>query len=473
LLHEGAKLPDTMQSRNAILFGNDRFKACLNFFIAPAKRGGISCHPQRRPMKILISAYSSDPYRGSEDYGAWSAIRCLARDHELQVITSSRNRESLARAAAAGIIPPGVGFHFAGRVGPFHPNRFRARLQGWREYQDYARSVLPVARALHRAEKFDLVHHLTAATWRVASPLWQLGIPLVFGPVGGNENFPLRLLPILSPSGIAYELLRMGSNLVSRSSPAVKRCLRRAAHVFAANAETEELMVRVRGSARGVSRLSQAFYAESTIADFARFDTGKPDDGPLRLFASGSIEGRKGVALALLALARARQNGVAFRYQINASGPELEHLKNLVHQLELTGKVVFGGQAKFEDYQRILGATQVYLLPSIRDSAGLSLMEAMLAGCVPVVADCGGPGAIVTENCGFKIPVVSREQMVAQLASVITEIHRDRKMIFTKGPAARQRIATAFSETNYRQTVNAVYQSVISQPGQDRAALLE
>src|SRR5271154_4909052 len=206
-------------------------------------------------MKILISAYSSNPYLGSEDYGAWSAIRCLARDHELQVITSSRNRASLARAAAEGIIPPRVRFHYAGRVKEFYHNRFAARLQGWQEYADYSRAVLPVARELHRTEKFDLVHHVSAMTWRVASPLWRLGIPFVFGPIGGNEQFPLRLFPILSPSATAFELLRMSSNVVSRFSPSVRNSIHRAAHVFASNAETEQLVKILRDSDQGVSRL--------------------------------------------------------------------------------------------------------------------------------------------------------------------------------------------------------------------------
>jgi glycosyltransferase involved in cell wall biosynthesis len=86
----------------------------------------------------------------------------------------------------------------------------------------------------------------------------------------------------------------------------------------------------------------------------------------------------------------------------------------------------------------------------------------MVAGCVPVVADCGGPGFIVTKECGYKIPVENREQMMAQLAAAITELDRDRKIISEKGSAARQRIATAFSEENYGKTVNAVYSAVMN-----------
>ena len=412
-------------------------------------------------MKILICAYACNPYQGSEGWFGWSAVRCLVQDHELHVVTSSRNRADLARASAEGLIPPNVRFHFAGQFKEWHPNRLRARFQGWNAYVNFSKDILPIARELHRAEEFDLVHHVTVASWRVASPLWQLGIPLVFGPVGGNEQFPLRFFPILSPAAAAFELARMSSNLVSRFSPAVRNCLRRAAHIFVANTETEQLVKAMRGSDHGVLRLQPGFYAGAAIRDFACFDTGKNQDGPLRLFAGGNMEGRKGVALALAALARVKRNGVDFIYRLAAGGPEVPYLKQLAARLGLQREVCFTDNLRGEDYRRELGATHVFLLPSFRESTGLTMMEAMLAGCVPVVADCGGPGFIVTDDCGYKIPVVSREQMVAQLAAVITAIGRDRKIISEKGPAARKRVATAFSEENYRKTVNEVYSSVV------------
>ena len=411
-------------------------------------------------MKILISAYGCNPYQGSEGWFGWSAVCCLARDHELQVITASFNRADLDRAAAEGLVPSNVRFHFAGHFKEWHPNRLRARFQGWNAYISFSKDILPVARELHRTEKFDLVHHVTVASWRVASPLWKLDLPSVFGPVGGNEQFPTRFIPVLSPGAAAFELVRMASNRISRFSPAVRNCLRRAAHVFAANLETEQLVKALRGSDRGISRLQPGFYSGEAIADFARFDTGKSMEGPLRLFAGGNMEGRKGVALALAALALAKRNGVDFIYRLAAGGPEIPHLKQLAARLGLEREVLFTESLRGEDYRRELGTTHVYLLPSFRESTGLTMMEAMLAGCVPVVADCGGPGFIVTGECGYKVPVVSREQMVGQLAEVITTIGRDRKIIFEKGPAARKRVATAFSAENYRKTVSAVYASI-------------
>lgn len=411
-------------------------------------------------MKILVSAVACNPYLGSENYFGWAAVCALAQDHELWVLVNRRSQPDLDRATTEGRVPANVHFVFAGEFQLWHPDRMRARLQGWREYQRFSRAILPLARELHAREKFDLAHHITYATWRVASPLWQLGIPFVFGPIGGYEQFPVRLFPMLSPSAAAFELARMASNGISRFSPAVRRSLRRAAHVFAANTETGQLATAVRGSDTGVLQLLPGFYSAEKIGFFSRFVPGKTVDGPLRLFAAGNMEGRKGVALALEALARAKAAGVKFHYRLGASGPEISHLKELTARLGLTGEVTFGEGLSGEDYPRELGATHVFLLPSLRESAGLTMMEAMLAGCVPVVVDCGGPGVVVTADSGYKIPVTSRRRMVARLAETIIAIDRDRNLIREKGRAASHRIAAVFSEENYRARVNAVYRSV-------------
>jgi glycosyltransferase involved in cell wall biosynthesis len=415
-------------------------------------------------MNVLISAIACAPHSGSEPYFGWSAVNALARDHKLCVMTCPRQRPELEQAAAEGLVPANVRFVYAGHFDEYHPNRMMARFQSWKEYIHFSKEILPLAKQLHETERFDLVHHITYATWRVASPLWQLGIPFVFGPIGGNEQFPLRLFPILSPAAAAFEVARMASNVASRFSPGVRACIRRAAHVFVANAETEQLVKSMRVSGDGVSRLMATFHSEEKVRAFTRFATDKKMDGPLRLFAAGNMEGRKGVALALQSLARAKKAGVNFVYRLGANGPEIPHLKRLAAKLDLSREVLFADNLHGEDYQRELGATHIYLLPSLRDSAPVTLTEAMLAGCVPVVADGGGPGIMVAEGCGYKIPANSSGQMVDQITETLLAIDRDRTIIPIKGGCAAKRIATHFTEENYRRTVNQVYQNLIN-PG--------
>ena len=412
-------------------------------------------------MRILVSAIACNPYLGSENYFGWAAVKCLGADHQLSVITGSRNRVSLDKAQAEGLVSPNVRFFYAGQFKPWHPNSLQARIQSWMEYLDFTKDSVKVARELQQKEPYDLVHHVTYSTWRVASPMWQLGIPFVFGPIAGNEPFPFRLFPILSPVAAAFEFARKTSNVVSRLSPKVRRSIREAAHIFAITRESEELMQAIRGSGAGISRLSPGFYSAARMAEFSRFVPGKNTAGVLRLYAAGNLGGQKCIALAFHALARVKKSGVAFRYHLGSSGPEIPHLKKLAARLGLSEEIVFGGTMSREDYQQELGKTHVYLLPSMRETVGLTMLEAMMAGCVPVVADNGGPRFAVAEDCGYRISVASRNRMADEIAKVIVTIERDRKIISEKGQLASKRVAAYFTEENYRQTVNEVYQSLV------------
>jgi len=412
-------------------------------------------------MKVLISAFACTPYGGTENYFGWSAVQCLAKHHDLWVLTSGRNRPDFDRAQAEGVVPSNIRLTYANRFSDWPRNRMKARLQNWTEYRDYSQDALALARTLHQSVHFDLVHHVTIATWRISSPLWKLGIPFVWGPVGGNERFPFGLYPILSPAAICFELLRLLSNLVSRNSPSVRKCARQAAHILASNSETETLLKQLRGRASGVSLLSPAFYSQSKIEPFTAAAAGRDWQAPLRFFAGGMLEGRKGVALALSALARLKKQGLNFSYHYGGGGPELDHLRRLADRLGLRENVVFSHWSG-ADYLKELAACHVFLLPSLRESAGLTMMEAMLAGCAPIVADCGGPAQIVTETCGWKIPVNSRSGMIDALVQVLATIDRNRELLQHKGSLAAQRIATAFSEDGYRRTVNAIYLSAVT-----------
>jgi glycosyltransferase involved in cell wall biosynthesis len=287
-----------------------------------------------------------------------------------------------------------------------------------------------------------------------------LGIPFIFGPIGGNESFPLRIFPVLSSPGAAFELARNTSNIVSRFFPSVLQSLRRSHHIFASTPETEQLVTAIRGSNKGISSLSPGFYSEAKAAEFSRTVSSKSRDGLLRIYAAGNLAGHKCIAIAFQALSLVKKHGVDFCYYLGASGPEIPHLKKLAAKLDLTQQIVFGDAMSREDYQQELGRTHIYLLPSMRESVGLTMMEAMLAGCIPIVADCGGPKLIVTEDCGYKVPVSTINGMVENIADIILMIERDRRILSEKGPLASKRISANFGEENYLNTVNAIYRSL-------------
>jgi len=336
-----------------------------------------------------------------------------------------------------------------------------ARLQHWREYISFSRKILEVARQLHRRAHFDVIHHVTIASFRVPSPLWKLGVPFVFGPIGGYERVPIRLMPMLSPSAAVFELCRTGLNVASKHVPSIGSCIRNSAHVFAANEETRALVLGLGALPSRVSLLSAGFQTAERSAILGRDNAVKQIAGPLRVFAGGSLLGRKGIALALDALAEAKQRGVDFHYHVAGDGPEATRLKRHAAELGLGKEVVICDWLSGTEYYETLAQSDVFLLPSLGDSSGLTLMEAMLAECVPLVVDRGGPGYIVTPECGWKVPATSGRSIVRLLADALVTLYGDRSLVREKGKAAARRIVRDFSDENYRTIVNSTYQAVV------------
>jgi glycosyltransferase involved in cell wall biosynthesis len=388
----------------------------------------------------------------------WKAVLALAKRNDLCVLTGSRVAEYIRRAQGEGLVPDNVEFHFVGSHMPWRRNRLIARIQSWLDYDKWMRQILPVAMELMATRRFDIVQHVTYVTWRVPSRLWRLDVPFIWGPVGGNETFPKAFLPMLSRAAQVFEIARHFSSLKARFSKEVKLCAQNAAHIFVSNRETLEVIEKLRGSREGISILSAVFFDEPSMARFGNAVSHRTEDEGLKLFAGGTLDGRKGVSVALHALAIVRERGVPFHYRVASTGSEVKHLVALSRKLDIGDYVTFGKGYRGREYVDKLASAHIYLLPSLRESAGITLMEAMLAGCVPIVADCGGPADIVASGTGFKVPVTTPAKMAEDIADVICGLHQKQDALKRMGAAARERIKTAYGEDTYLAQVEEVYQ---------------
>jgi len=419
----------------------------------------------------LVSAIACNPVGWSEGLHGWLACKALSQLGDLWLLVSDDERPGVEEGRAKGMVPDNMHFIFVGRRKPYVENRLLARFQGWLRYIAFNNNILSIARDLHAKIKFDLSHHVTYSTWRVGSPLWRLGIPFVWGPISGTEVFPLRKLgSILSPKAKAFELARILGGYYSQLTPEVNFCARRAFHIFAAHEEAVSHLSKLRRRSDGISVLSYYAFGPDTISNFARPQFKQLNGAPLKILSGGNLEGRKGVAIALHGLALAKKRGAAFRYRITGTGPEHQHLERLAVELGLGQEVVIGKAYSRDDYLGALKDADLYLLPSLREGGGLTMMEAMLAGCVPIVANCGGPGTAVSDECGVRVPVGNLDEMAGHIASAVVRLDRDRALIPKMGAAAAARISRNYADHCFLAAVRAVYESAVASLSQSTKA---
>lgn len=407
-------------------------------------------------MKILVCGYACDPFGGSEPGVGWTAVTRIAKLHDVCVITDIHNKKGWERGASEGAIPANVKVRFLREKNPCSENRLIAHLQSWMNYSDFNKRILAAAMKWHSEENFDLCHQVTIAGWRMPSPLWKLPIPFVWGPIGGAGYIPPEFRSMLSFKSRLFERLRDLNSWWVGGTKAFRDCIRETDVVFAANEETEIFLKPFRGE-KPLVRLPIASISPEKAATFKRPDEIDMSGGPLRLFAGGNMEGRKGLSIALRALAKVAERGLDFRYTIAGGGPEIGTVKKLAAELGIADKCNFRDGYQGADYIAALQSNHIYFLPSFRESTPVTLLEAYLAGCYPVVADTSAQGEIVRLAGGKAVPLTDMDGLIEGLAEALLWCERNRVNLKVETDRSREILCEHFHSDRYDREIAAAY----------------
>ena len=110
---------------------------------------------------------------------------------------------------------------------------------------------------------------------------------------------------------------------------------------------------------------------------------------------------------------------------IVGEGPELGRTEQLIEQLGVSAHVELVGEA--QDVIGLLSISDVFLLPSLQESFGLSALEAMSCGVPVVASNVGGlPEVIADGVTGFLHPPDAVDRMADSAAKLLSdpELHR-------------------------------------------------
>lgn len=387
-------------------------------------------------LRVLLSAYACEPDAGSEPGVGWNAAREIARHHDVWTLTRSNNREVIERALSRAPIP---GLRFVYFDFPRWARFWKRGRRGVHLYyylwQLGARSV---ARRLHQAVRFDLVHHITFARYWAPSFL-SADLPFVWGPVGGGESAPKQFWTDFGAGGCATEALRELARWLGERDPFVRSTARASAVAFASTAETA-----ARLQALGAHRIQVVSQLGLSIEEIRRLGRASiRTDTPVRFVSVGNLLYWKGLHLGLRGFARAGLRDA--EYWVIGDGPERRRLKALAEDLHVSDQVTFFGRLGREEAFDALRQCDVLVHPSLHDSGGYVCLEAMCAGLPVICLRLGGPGDQVTPDEGIPIESSRPEQAIQEVASAMTRLYRDPPMRQRMGAAGRARATTAYS----------------------------
>lgn len=390
-------------------------------------------------MRVLLSAYQCGPGMGSVSQIGWEWYSRLAQRTPVTLYTHVRNRTVLE---AAGAPIPGSEVRYIDTewfAGPLYASAKRifprsehaVFLMSSLDYFPYDAAVLRDAR--RAGDEWQVVHQVTPVSPSAITRLHKLGLPVIVGPLNGGMQSPAAFPELMkADSGWAYRFGRLPRLLdgVLGSSAGASR-------ILVAN-ETTRAALPPEHRHKCVTMLENG--VDLTLFQPQPWRTSM---SPLRVLFVGRLIPVKGVNFLIEAVRRLRDE-VRVEVTIAGDGPMRSDWQRLAETAGVGAYFQFLGNRPLSDLPALHAASHVFCLPSIRESGGAVLLEAMASARPIIAVGYGGPAVVTEDAVGLSLPPDGPEPLTEALVSALRDIARNPEEWRRRGQEGRRR-----AEANY------------------------
>lgn len=414
---------------------------------------------------VLLVAYQCAPEAGSVSRIGWEWYARLCAGHRLTLVTHVRNRAALEAIGAPLGDSRILYIDSEWFAGPLY--RLARRLFPRSEHSVFLVSSLDyfvfdfvAYRLLRRLAaagvRWSVLHRVTPVT--LAAPTWlgRLGVPMVLGPLNSGLGDPPGFAEVMRQESTRLTRLRGATRFVD----ALLGSSRRAQRILTATRTTLEGVARRH---RPRCRMIPENAVDLSSFPASPWPRSPGADQPLRVLYVGRLVPVKGVDLLLHALARLRASGRAVLLEVIGDGPLRDEWTRLAASLDLAGSVNFRGAQPTPAVAAAMQASHVFCLPSLRESGGAVLLEAMACARPVIALDYGGPAEIVGSEVGVLVALTSREQVVADLAATLDSVCTESISWQTRGENGRRLVEQRFSWPARIAAVEDIYREIVEE----------
>lgn len=400
-------------------------------------------------MKILLSAYACEPNKGSEPGVGWHwAVELSKLKHDVWVLTRANNKSTIEKEYKDQKKPDNL--HFLYYDLPVWCRKWK---KGKRRvhlyYLLWQWGAYRAVKKIHSKEKFDLVHHVTFVSVRQPSFMGNLGIPFIFGPVAGGESAPWRLRFHYGIRGFFVDALRDLVNFSVRFDPLMWMTYRQAQKIYVTSEQTKKI-VPEQFHFKIEKRLAIGFDSIKGC----KFSQNKSRTD-IRILYVGNFLYWKGMGIGIRAFERLSKTIPRAMLTLVGEGPEEKNWKNIVKKCNIADRVDWIPWTPIQKLSEVYQRHHLFLFPSFHDSGGMVVLEAMGHGLPVICFDIGGPGEIVTHECGVKIAVGQDHgpKIIEAFFNALIRLSEDRLLQERLGANARERA----NKFRWCDLVNGIY----------------
>lgn len=374
--------------------------------------------------KILVQAYQISPTKGSEYSVAWNYVTRMSKYYELTVLCGVSGEHigdlvEMERYVAEHNIQ-NVKFIFVksdwfidllnilNRKGVFVYSFYIA-------YRFWQKKAYKIAKEIIAEEKFDLIHFLGPIGYREPGYLWKLDLPYIWGPVGGMNSLNIQLLPSLSFAGkIKLGIRRILNEFQLKYKRTVRNAINRSDLLLACTTETQRRIIEI-------YNIDASHLPENGIDKIIGVNRTKFEPiSKLQLIIVGSLDARKSVMTILRALAKVENPNLVI-LNIVGDGPLMSQCKKFVDDNGLNNSVIFHGKVDRIKVFDLMNNAHLHIITSVSEGNPTTIWEAMSVGVPTLSLDHCGMHDTICDKCGFKIPIITYDQVVSDIAIEIQE----------------------------------------------------
>lgn len=275
----------------------------------------------------------------------------------------------------------------------------------------FKRSMLPTIRGIKPA----LIHtqHPYMIGGLAAAIAQDLKLPLVF-------TFHTRYIEhIKSYVPLVSDLAEV------MAEEFINRYLNRCSHIIAPTAS-------IRDSIQRTYDLDVPVTVVPTPLDLSQYQHLEPErirtnlevtEADVLLFV-GRLAPEKNLDFLLRAFARIVNVRPQTRLLLVGQGPYKDTLQKMTRKMDLGRQVIFTGSLPYTEIPHLAAAADLFVFPSLTDTQGLVLTEAMAAGTPVVAIEAPGPVDVLAEGGGILVPADEEDFAEAVLTLLDDEARR-------------------------------------------------
>jgi glycosyltransferase involved in cell wall biosynthesis len=414
--------------------------------------------------RVLIIAESANPDWVSVPLVGWSLANALREVADAHIVTHIRNRQAILDA---GLIE-GEDFTVIDSEKVARPlwnlsNMLRGGAgKGWTtgtaisiiSYYYFEALVWKKFGGAIRSGQFDIVHRITPLSPTIPSLIAKkcrrANVPFILGPLNGGVPWPKGFDSARRQEKEWLSYVRNAYKLF----PGYRSTLKSASALLIGSKDTLNQVP--------AKYHDKCIYLPENAIDPAKFSRIACPENTSVLHACfvGRLVPYKGPDMLLEAATPLLLEG-RLHLDILGDGPLLQTLQDMVSKKGLESAVTLHGWVAHSEIQNIMCRSHVFAFPSIREFGGGVVLEAMALGLVPIIIDYAGPGELVNEDTGFKLPMARREMIISSLSDKLKMIADDRQCLEPMKLAARSRVHSLFTWAAKARQTRKVYDWVL------------